>query len=250
VSHKEFKIISAREDPELVDRAASQIDNNWPEFMLHDPVAGYFRDCYEKLPEYQFILQDINTGEAAAICNSIPVSWSGDFNELPDAGWDWAMSLGIDDLNLGRNTHTLSALQIVVFKNYRGQGLSAKAVDSMRQLAREHGYSNLIAPVRPTLKSQYPLTSIENYIVWKNDNGQPFDPWLRVHCNAGGQIVKPCRNSMRIVGTVTQWEEWTGIRFPESGQYIIPGALVPVIVDVEKDIGTYVEPNIWLRHSL
>ena len=250
VLRSNFKIITAREDPELVDRATAQIDENWPEFMLHDPVANNFSICYRELPDYQFILQDKTSGQLAAICNTIPVSWSGDFNELPDTGWDWVMTLGIDDLEQGRQTRTLSALQIVVFKKYRGQGLSSLAVECMRQLAREHGFHNLIAPVRPTLKSQYPLIPIENYITWKNDKGRPFDHWLRVHYNVGGQIVKSCRNSMQIDGTAAQWEKWTGIRFPENGLYIIPGALVPVNFDTEKDLGTYIEPNVWVVHSL
>ncbi len=40
------------------------------------------------------------------------------------------------------------------------------------------------------------------------------------------------------------------MRFPESGQYIVPGALVPVEIDRENDTGRYVEPNVWMKHSL
>jgi hypothetical protein len=29
----------------------------------------------------------------------------------------------------------------------------------------------------------------------------------------------------------------------------VPGALVPVRIDRERDVGTYVEPNVWMRHS-
>jgi hypothetical protein len=37
--------------------------------------------------------------------------------------------------------------------------------------------------------------------------------------------------------------------FPESGDYIVPGALVPVQIDRERDLGHYVEPNVWMRHA-
>jgi hypothetical protein len=37
---------------------------------------------------------------------------------------------------------------------------------------------------------------------------------------------------------------------PESGLYTVPGALVPVQVDAEKDEGIYVEPNVWVWHAL
>jgi hypothetical protein len=49
---------------------------------------------------------------------------------------------------------------------------------------------------------------------------------------------------------VADWESWTGIEFPETGIYVVAEALVPVEVDREKDLGTYVEPNVWMRHTL
>jgi hypothetical protein len=38
--------------------------------------------------------------------------------------------------------------------------------------------------------------------------------------------------------------------FPESGEYVVEGALVPVEIDREHDRGLYVEPNIWMLHSV
>ena len=43
-------------------------------------------------------------------------------------------------------------------------------------------------------------------------------------------------------------EEWTGLQFPEDGDYVVPGALVPV--RFENGSGIYVEPNVWLRHPV
>jgi hypothetical protein len=54
---------------------------------------------------------------------------------------------------------------------------------------------------------------------------------------------------MDIPGTVAEWEEWTGMAFPESGEYVVPGALVPVTIDRERDQGRYVEPNVWMLHQ-
>jgi hypothetical protein len=53
---------------------------------------------------------------------------------------------------------------------------------------------------------------------------------------------------MRVAGTVAEWEEWTEIALPESGAYVVPGALVPVEIDRERDEGVYVEPNVWMVH--
>ena len=43
-------------------------------------------------------------------------------------------------------------------------------------------------------------------------------------------------------------EEWTGMRFPEDGDYVVPGALVPV--KLAAGVGVYTEPNVWMRHAV
>jgi hypothetical protein len=37
---------------------------------------------------------------------------------------------------------------------------------------------------------------------------------------------------------------------PESGEYVVPGALELVTIDRNVDRGTYVEPNVWMVHPL
>ena len=54
---------------------------------------------------------------------------------------------------------------------------------------------------------------------------------------------------MRITGTINQWEEWTDMKFPITDEYIIPGALNPVKMDIENNIGVYIEPNVWIVHE-
>ena len=120
----------------------------------------------------------------------------------------------------------------------------------MRRIASEHGFADLVAPVRPTWKPRYPLTPMERYITWQTAEGLPFDPWLRVHARAGAEIVGVCARSMTVPGTIAEWEEWAQLRFPETGDYVVPGALSTVSIDVEADRGLYVEPNVWMRHRL
>ena len=56
---------------------------------------------------------------------------------------------------------------------------------------------------------------------------------------------------MIITGTVSEWEGWTDMRFPESGAYVVvEGALQPVEMDLERDLGIYAEPNVWMRHPV
>ena len=55
---------------------------------------------------------------------------------------------------------------------------------------------------------------------------------------------------MTITGSVADWERWTEMEFPDSGRYVVPGALEPVSIGREQDLGTYVEPNVWMHHRL
>ena len=52
---------------------------------------------------------------------------------------------------------------------------------------------------------------------WRREE-LPFDPWLRVHVRAGARIVKPCPRAMTIRATIGEWESWTGMAFPDTGQ--------------------------------
>ena len=54
--------------------------------------------------------------------------------------------------------------------------------------------------------------------------------------------------SLVVAGSVSEWEEWTDMRFPESGPYVVSGALQPVQIDQERDEARYEEPNVWVRH--
>jgi hypothetical protein len=106
----------------------------------------------------------------------------------------------------------------------------------------------VIAPVRPTWKERYPLIPIERYMLWRREDGSHLDPWLRVHERAGGEIVAPAPESMVMEAPVADWEDWTGMRFPEDGTYVFPGALAPL--EVRNGIGRHVEPNVWVRHRV
>ncbi|MDQ3493891.1 MAG: hypothetical protein M3452_11640 [Chloroflexota bacterium] len=150
----------------------------------------------------------------------------------------------------GTPPDTLGAIQIVVGPGQRGGGPSGRMLEGMRRTAVEHGYRAVIACVRPTLKSAYPLTPIERYVGWTRSDGLPFDPWIRVHVRAGGRIAHASPHSLVITGTIAEWEGWAGMAFPERGAYVVPGALVPVDIDRSADIGTYHEPNVWIVHEL
>jgi hypothetical protein len=130
------------------------------------------------------------------------------------------------------------------------RGLSATILQAMRATAAANGLTALIAPVRPTLKHRYPLTPMERYARWTRPDGLPFDPWLRVHWRLGAELLQVAPQSMVITGTAQEWEAWTGMYFPESGAYVVPEALQPVLIDLENNSGRYEDPNVWMRHAI
>ena len=246
-----YRLVQSKDRPDydnLVDGIARQ---SWPAFMLNDPIAGrHWDDLFERFADYQFSLLAPDEDVVVGMGNSAPLAWTGALADLPEEGWDWALAQAAEDHAAGRRPAIHCALQVAVPPASQGQGISRLMVQAMRAIGAAHGFSQLIAPVRPSAKSRYPLISIDRYVEWTTDEGLPFDPWLRVHARLGARIVKPCHRAMTIPGTIAQWEQWTGLRFPDSGPYVVPGALNPVTIDVEADRGVYVEPNVWMVHAL
>jgi len=242
VSHRFF---TCEERPELRGRAG-HLRAAWPVFMTQSPISNErWHLLYEDFPGFQFWLVDEATDVVLAEGNSLPARL--DPTELPDRGWEHV----VEHATSGDEEPTLvSAIQVLVDPTLQGGGLSALMLGEMRRIAAGARYADLVAPVRPSLKSRYPLTPMERYVSWTTPEGLPFDPWMRVHARAGATVRRVCPTSMVIPGTVAHWQEWAGMAFPESGMYVVPGALEPVDIDVEADRGTYVEPNVWMHHVI
>ncbi len=51
---------------------------------------------------------------------------------------------------------------------------------------------------------------------------------------------------MTLTASASDWEEWTGMRFPGDGEYIFPGGLAPLVI--QAGVGVHVEPNVWILH--
>ncbi|MGZ8692665.1 MAG: GNAT family N-acetyltransferase [Gaiellaceae bacterium] len=238
-----MRLFSQAERPELLERRG-ELGDAWDEFMHHDAIANAHWDRqYEEFPDLQLYLLD-EDDRYLAESNAVPIPFGPD--ALPDDGWDAALAQAF----AGRPAVAVSAIAITIGVEQRGKGLSKVMLDAMRKAVAARGLSDLVAPVRPSLKHRYPLVPVERYIEWRRHDGKVLDPWLRVHANAGARLVRVAPRSMRISGTVADWERWTKMVFPDSGSYIVPGALVPVDVDRERDEGVYVEPNVWMHHKL
>lgn len=220
-----------------------------PEFLNHDPVGDLqFGAMIDLYPSLQALLLDGD--EPVAKSHAVGFFWDGKVADLPDRGWDAVLECAVRDGQAGRAPTAVSAIMVTVRPDRRGSGLSRRMLDGMRDAARGLGVRDLFAPVRPTAKSQQPHQPMVDYAHRTRHDGELFDPWLRTHARLGATIVKVCPTSMTIPGTLNQWREWTGLAFDTSGAVTVPGALVPVHVDVDQDHAVYVEPNVWMHHRL
>ncbi len=245
-----YVVRAASEWPERVQRASdAAAERAWPEFLRHGAVAGvHWPQLWTRFADYQFALIRETDEAIVAVAHSVPLAWQGRLEDLPEGGWDWAMEDGMRAHDARGDT--MSALAIIVLPEHQGQGLGGVMVEAMRAVGQRHGHARLVVPLRPTLKDQYPLTPMARYVRWRDAEGLPFDPWLRLHVRLGAAVVGVCSTAYRVEGTVAQWEARTGMVFPESGAYIVPGALHPVDVDLAADHIRYVEANIWVSHSI
>lgn len=243
-------IVTARERPDLAERARDLTAEVWPEYNAHGVVPlRYWAGLYESFPEFQFVLYDEEAGEVVAEGHSVPLTWDGSFEGLP-AGIDGAMPAAFALREARGRADTLCAMAIEIPPRHQRRGLSRAMIGAMARIASDHGFRDLIAPVRPSAKERYPLTPIDRYARWTRGDGLPFDPWMRVHAQMGAEILRPEPRSLYIEGSVAEWEAWTAMAFPESGEYVFPRGLAPVTIDREHDAGRYWEPNVWMRHGV
>jgi len=238
------KLVRYADRPDLREIRLERLSlRTFPEYMHHNKPGGlYWGRLYDEFPDFQLALLDGD--ELVAELHSLPAAWDGTLEDLPP-GWDDIFPRAFES---GREPDALFALAISVLPERQGQRLSGEMMNAMRDAGRQAGLRELAAPVRPTLKERYPLTPIERYMEWRLEDGSHFDPWIRLHERVGGRIFAAAPESMTIEAPVEDWEEWTGMRLPEDGTYVIPGGLAPV--EVRDGIGRHVEPNVWLVHSI
>lgn len=247
----EYNFVTPNEIPDFLESAINVFKKAYPKFLTHDIwTDSDSLALFETYPEFQFGLVEVTTQRVIAQGNCLPLMWEGCFDALPEGGCDWALVKGFADREQKRKPNVLCAVSISILPEYQGKNLSPYMIEYMKELAKSHSLSALIMAARPSLKSLYPLIPIERYITWRDENRLIFDSWLRVNVKQGAQIAGICFKSTTIIDTIVGWENRVGMRFPETGDYIIAKGLVPIKIDYSHNIGVYIEPNVWLYYNL
>jgi hypothetical protein len=239
------RVLSLADDRSLRERWP--FGPGWPKFLAHDEVARRLIPSVERLfgDLSLMVLED----EDAIIAGGwgVPIRWNGQIDDLP-GGWDGALERAVEAHEQDVQANTLCAMATEVIASKRSTGLGGGVLSALRSRGAARGLTRMIAPARPTLKHRYPLTPVERYAAWTRDDGEPFDPWIRTHTRVGARVLATTTQAMRIVASVAEWEEMSGLTFPDTGDYIVPDALCPIQIDRDRDQGVYVEPAIWVEH--
>jgi hypothetical protein len=245
----EPQIVRYSERPELWDTISNLDSEVWPEYNLHGEATNhYWAQMFDVFPDWQFVLYDPEEQVVLAEGNTVPLAWDGTDAGL-GPGVDATLAAAFELHASGGRPSAASALAAKIPSRYQGMRLSGVVLTAMAGLAREAGLAHLIAPVRPSRKDRYPTIPIEHYAHWTRPDGEPFDPWVRVHTRMGARIGPAIPRSLHITGSAADWESWTGMQFPETADYVFPAGLATVHIDREADTGEYWEPNIWTIHQ-
>ncbi|XBX10026.1 hypothetical protein QMP26_19440 [Enterocloster clostridioformis] len=219
----------------------------WPQFIQGEKVMrSYWGFMLGVFNDFQWVLT--KNDMVIAVINSAPFKL-GESDTLHENGIYWGLQQVTHNYYADIMPNTLLALQIVVNPQFRGKAVSYECLKVLKHQAYEKGFERIVIPLRPSLKHLYPLIDSGSYINWKNWEGYPYDPWLRVHIKGGGKIVKQCKG-ISIRASIQEWELWTGLHFATSGQYIVQGALNPVYADLSNNMAYYTQDNIWVVHWL
>lgn len=235
------------ERPELAAALEEEEAGAFPEFLLHDRV---WNECWphiiELFAEHQSVLYDPEREAIVGGSNAVPLRWDGTLKDLPQ-GTHAVMLRSIDEHRKGIPPNAICGIQAIATAEARGQGLSEALMAEGRERAKRFGFEHWLSPLRLLLKGRYPLASLEDYIAWQRSDGSPFDPWLRVWLRAGAEILRVAHDAIVIEASVAEWEEWTGLELPASGEYVIPDGQLPLHVDREASVARYSESHLWLR---
>ena len=213
---------------------------------LSQAAASAVRALTERFADFQFVA--LSGGKLIGTVFTLPFDWDGVAGNLP-ASLEEIISLADECRKLKKPARTLAVLEVVAADEHGSDILRQDILRSLKNQAGHYGFTSLATPVRPVKKCAHPLIPFGQYVNWKQDDGMPLDPELRLHREMGALVLGTMPDAVTIDGEIAEWEDWTGMRFTQSGEYIVDGAQKPVIIDKTNNRGYYTDARIWMVHK-
>ncbi len=152
----DLEIVTTGDRHDLDEQARDAFRACWPEFIFHDPISSEHIGRVETyFPQYDVLLLDKDQVVAGGW--GVPIQWDGTIGALP-AGYDGALISAVAGRENSVPADTLCIMAAAVKADRQGSGLAGQALTALRGRATDAGLQHVIAPVRPMMKSRYPLT--------------------------------------------------------------------------------------------
>jgi hypothetical protein len=119
----------------------------WPTFLLHGDIT-YWDTLFDEFAELQILLC-VPANTVVAVGHTIPFVWDA-VPDYPPPTMAGLMDCAVRSRRNRTTPNTFSAFAALVTTSHQRRGLSAEILRCRR---------SLVAPVRPILKSAYPLST-------------------------------------------------------------------------------------------
>jgi GNAT superfamily N-acetyltransferase len=252
----DISVLSATEAPHLYRSREFWEDEFrrlrlWPDLLSYDATSQRFSSLIDiHFPRFQLIaVSRLDETRVLGIAHAVPLQVGSRTDDLPETGWDWALEAALLQKAKGFVPDSLCGLSISVLPEFQRRGVGTELIRAVVMAARKSGLQQVIMPIRPITKAQYPLLPMEQFMKFLGKDGLQQDPWIRAHQECGGVIERICHRSMTVTAPVSEWNRWSGTIFNQSGSYVVKGCLAPVMIDMQRLIGVYEEPNVWVSHT-
>jgi hypothetical protein len=237
---------TAAERPDLWDRGIESA-TVWLEYNLHGDILNrWWGHLEEELADYQFVIYDDVTDQVVAEGHTGPFRWDGQPHSLP-LGIDAVLELIFTQHRAGETPNTLCpGGRDTSAEPGQRDGVTAVDRDAHdRHPSAAHPLCRSCPAVAEGALPTDPHRAVRHLAPRRSPTVRPLDARARAPRRTVGP---PLPQSLLITGTVEDWEAWTSMAFPESGEYTFPEGLATLAIDRQANRGTYWEPNVWMIH--
>jgi GNAT superfamily N-acetyltransferase len=228
-------------DDATVCVAMERVEASGPPFLL-EVTRDHRRRLTQVDPRASWLVS-AEAGPVAAV-RAARLAWDGTPDDAPAAGAAEAVGRAGED-----GADCLAVLDVTVAAPARGGGTGRRVLEELSLRAADLGFAHVLLLARPHHKREYPLVPFARYVAATDGAGDPFDPWLRTAWRCGFVPARAVDRSLVARAEIDAWRRWLGRPVPGSGPYLVPGALKPAIVEVERNEGRYREPHLWMACS-
>jgi len=135
-----------------------------------------------------------------AFASAVLISVDPKATSYSNEGWRFALNA----YYRGGKVNCLCLLSANVDPEFRSLKFSYALIQAAKEIARSLNLYCVLAPVRPTQKSQFPSMPISEYLEMKSSQGELYDPWLRTHKKLGGEILNICSESVLVKASLNK----------------------------------------------